>query len=159
MGEGRSRRKSLRVPVKLDVRFDRADGTTLKGRVINLSTEGIFIKTPEPMELAENVTMEFLLPGTLNSIQVTGRTVWTSSYEESEEPGDIAHAAGITFINLEEPYRSILREHILKMLDDGDLIRSEGIVQVLDDIRNLPCSERLEAYRRLIKRSSDSVLE
>jgi hypothetical protein len=45
MEEGRGQRKSLRVPVNLDVRCDLPDGSSIKARIVNLGTEGIFVKS------------------------------------------------------------------------------------------------------------------
>ena len=49
MEEGRSKRKGLRVPVSLDVRCDLTDGSSLKAKIVNLGTEGVFIKSADPL--------------------------------------------------------------------------------------------------------------
>jgi hypothetical protein len=49
MEEGRAKRKCPRIPVYMDVRVDLKGGTVVKGKVINLSTEGICIKTDDPI--------------------------------------------------------------------------------------------------------------
>ena len=64
MEEGRKKRKCPRIPVYLDVRVDQKDGIVVKGKVINLSTEGICIKTDDPVFANEEITVEFLLPDT-----------------------------------------------------------------------------------------------
>jgi hypothetical protein len=156
--EHRSKRRSLRAPVSIDVRCETAGGATLKGRAVNLGTEGIFVKVAEPIDVREKVTVEFLLPGTLNSIQLVGEVVWSHPYSE-DEGEESFHVAGIKFADLGEPYRSLLRDYTFKMLDSEELVRSQGILQVLDDIRNLPSMDRLKAYNILIKKGSGPLLE
>jgi hypothetical protein len=142
------------------VRCDLDGGITLKGKVINLGTDGTFIRTDQSLKVGASVTLEFLLPGTLTSIKLTGETMWARSYEETEDGVEEEfHVAGVRFHDQTESFRSLIRDYIFKMLDNDELVRSQGIFQVLDDIRNLPSLERLEAYRRLIKKSSDSVLK
>ncbi|UCG22023.1 MAG: PilZ domain-containing protein [Deltaproteobacteria bacterium] len=157
MEGGRSKRRSLRVPVNLDVRFDLADGSILKAKIINLGTEGIFVKSAEPLHPGESVGLEFLLPGTLNSIQLAGEVMYSRTEEEGEG-GDVEyHVAGIKFSDLEEPYHGMIRDYTLKMLDNEELLRDGGILLVLDDLRNLPPEDRLKAYHILIKKGTGLI--
>ena len=156
MEEGRSKRKSLRVPVNLDVRFDLADGSTLKAKIINLGTEGIFVKSDDPLRPGESVSLEFLIPGTLNSIQLTGEVMYSRT-DEDEHDAEY-HVAGIKFSDLPEPYHGMIRDYTLKMLDNEELLRDGGILLVLDDLRNLPPEDRLKGYHILIKKGSGPVL-
>jgi len=157
MEGGRSKRKSLRVPVNLDVRFDLADGSISKAKIINLGTEGIFVKSAEPLHPGESVGLEFLLPGTLNSIQLTGEVMYSRTEEETEGGDAGYHVAGIKFSNLDEPYHGMIRDYTLKMLDNEELLRDGGILLVLDDLRNLPPEDRLKGYHILIKKGSGLV--
>ena len=56
----------------LDVRVDLQDGSAVKGKVINLSTEGICLKTDDPIFAKEEISAEFLLPDTLSSVRLGG---------------------------------------------------------------------------------------
>jgi hypothetical protein len=158
MEDDRSKRRSLRTPVYLDVRCDLADGTSVKAKVINLGTEGIFIKSAQPIDDGADVTVEFMLPGTLNSIRVDGEVMWSRAHEGGGNRDEDLHVAGIRFRGLEEPYRSLVQDYTLKMLNNEDLLRDGGILQLLDDLRNLPPMERLKAYHILIKKGSGPVL-
>ena len=153
----RSKRKSLRGPVNLDVRFDLADGSSLRAKIINLGTEGIFVKSAEPLHPGESVGLEFLLPGTLNSIQLVGEVMYSRTNEEEGEDAAY-HVAGIKFSDLEEPYHGMIRDYTLKMLDNEELLRDGGILLVLDDLRNLPPEDRLKAYHILIKKGAGPIL-
>ncbi|MFP3869364.1 MAG: PilZ domain-containing protein [Syntrophobacteria bacterium] len=155
----RARRKSLRAPVYLDVRCDLPDGTTLMGKGINLGTEGIFIKIAHPIKIEDRVTLEFLLPDTMNSVRLAGETVWTRSYQANRDEEESFHVAGVRFIGLVESYRSLLRDFTLRMLADDEALRRQGgILRVLEDIRNLPSMERLKAYTILTRKYSSPLL-
>jgi hypothetical protein len=156
MEGGRSKRKSLRVPVNLDVRLDLVAGSSLKAKIVNLGTEGIFVKSAEPLHPGEIIRLEFLLPGTLSSIQLAGEVMYSRTNED-ERDGEY-HVAGIKFSGLEEPYHGMIRDYTLKMLDNEELLRDGGILLVLDDLRNLPPEDRLKGYHVLIKKGSGPVL-
>ena len=112
MEGGRSRRKSLRAPVYLDVRCDFANGYSYSGKMINLGTEGAFIQTADPIRVGEYLTIEFLLPGTLTSIRQEGEVVWSRTYDESEGQSERIHATGIKFVDLDKGQQASLRELI-----------------------------------------------
>lgn len=158
MNEGRGKRKGLRVPTNLDVRFDLTDGSSLRGKIVNLGTEGILVKSAEPLKPGDRLSLEFLLPGTLNSIQLVGEVIYARSSEGEQGQVEDAHMAGIQFADLKEPYLGLIREYTLKMLNNEDLLRDGGILLVLDDLRSLPPEYRLRAYNILIKKSSGHVL-
>jgi len=151
MEESRGKRKGLRMPVSVEARYQVAGKAPFRGRIINLSTEGIFLRTAEPVEASARLTVEFLLPGTMSSVMVAGEVVWQRAYEEQ---GERFHVTGVKFLTLKEPYRGLIREYTLTRLYDENLVRSGGILRVLEDIRNLPSMARLKAYHILIKRET-----
>jgi hypothetical protein len=151
MGEPRGKRRGLRVPVSVEARCQVSGKAPFQGRIINLSTEGVFLKTPERIEGSARLTLEFLLPGTMNAVSVAGEVVWQRSYEEQ---GELFQVTGVKFLTLKEPYRGLIREYTLTRLYDDNLVRSGGILQVLEDIRNLPSMARLKAYHILIKKGT-----
>jgi uncharacterized protein (TIGR02266 family) len=158
MYQERSRRRSLRAPVYLDVRCDLRDRLALRGKATNLSPAGIFVETTEPIRVGEHLAVEFILPGTLNSVQFKGEAVWTRSYDEGQRRDQSAPGTGVRFIGVEDTHRDLLRDYTLKMLDDEAVAGGERILQVLDEIRNLTPSDRLKAYRILIKKGPGSML-
>jgi uncharacterized protein (TIGR02266 family) len=151
MEEARGKRKGLRVPVSVEARCKISGKAPFRGRIINLSTEGIFLKTAKPVEASSRLNVEFLLPGTMSSVTVAGEVVWQKPYEEQEER---FHVTGVKFLTLKEPYRGLIREYTLTRLYDDNLVRSGGILRVLEDIRNLPSMARLKAYHILIKKET-----
>ena len=102
--------------------------------------------------------MEFLLPGTLNSIELAGEVMYSRVHEEEQGQDEDVHVAGIQFTDLKEPYYGMIRDYTLKMLNNEELLRDGGILLVLDDLRNLPPEDRLKAYNILIKKGSGPLL-
>ena len=152
MEKGRGARKCPRVPVFLDVRCDLDSGARLKGKIIDLSTEGISAKFESPMAVTEKVTVEFLLPNTLNSIEVAGEVVWYRLDPDGKGDGEDLHFVGIKFVDLEDTHRNLICGYSLKMLHDEDLILQQGVDRVLSDIRNLPPMERQRALDILVQK-------
>jgi hypothetical protein len=152
MEEGRAKRRCPRIPVYLDVRVDLQEGIAVKGKVINLSTEGICIKTDDPIFAKEEIAVEFLLPDTLNSVRLSGEVVWYRFDKKAAEEQGRVHFSGVRFLDLGESYRSLIRYYTLKMLHDVEMVREQGIERVLNDVLNLPSKERRDALRILFQK-------
>jgi uncharacterized protein (DUF1684 family) len=152
MEEGRAKRKCPRIPVYMDVRVDLKDGTVVKGKVINLSTEGICIKTDDPIFAKEEITAEFLLPDTLSSVRLGGEVVWYRFDKKAVAKQERVHFSGVRFLDLGESYRSLIRYYTLKMLHDVEMVREQGIERVLNDVLNLPSKEKNDALRILLQK-------
>lgn len=149
METGRKKRKCPRIPVYLDVRVDQRDGIVVKGKVINLSTEGLCIKSDDPVFAHEEITIEFLLPDTLTSVRLNGRVVWYRYDTKTVDRKDQLHFSGVQFLDLVESYRSLIRYFTLKMLHDAELVREQGIERVVSDVLNLPPKEKETALNIL----------
>ena len=152
----RSRRAGLRVPVDFDVKCEVIGTPAFMGKAVNLSTGGIFVRTAVPIGIDVRIGLEFLLPETLNSIQVHGKSMWS---RPSKVEDNVWQGTGIRFEDLGETYLNLLREYSLTKLYDDNFVRREGIVQVLNDIRNLPPLHRLKAYQILIKKGGRHIAE
>ena len=152
---GRSKRAGLRIPVDFDVRCELGGYQVLMGKAVNMSTGGMFITTAEPIGVQVKMNLEFLMPETLNSIQVQGESVWSCPLQAQTNP---SQGTGIKFVGLAEPYLSLIREYSLSRLYDDDFVRREGILRILSDIRNLPPFCRLKAYHILIRKESKQIL-
>jgi uncharacterized protein (DUF1684 family) len=121
----------------------------VKGKVINLSTEGICIKTDDPVFANDEITVEFLLPDTLTSVRLNGKVVWYRYDTKTVERREQLHFSGVQFLDLVESYRSLIRYFTLKMLHDAELVREQGIERVVSDVLNLPPKERTTALNIL----------
>jgi uncharacterized protein (TIGR02266 family) len=147
----RSKRAGLRIPVDFDVRCELTGSPTVMGRAVNMSTGGIFIATAEPIGVEVKVNLEFLMPDTLNSIQVQGESVWSRPHKTQTI---LSQGTGIRFVGLAEPYLSLIRDYSLIKLYEDAFVSRAGILQMLGDIRNLPPLYRLKAYHILIRKES-----
>jgi hypothetical protein len=152
MEDGRGKRQCPRVPVYLDVRFDLMDGSAIKGKLIDLSTEGISVKTDAPLFVKEEVALEFLLPDTLSSIKITGEVIWYRFDYQKKDLSKFIHFSGLKFLDLAEDHRNWIYEYCLKMLHDEKYVLEQGIAHVLSDIINLPEKERNQALRILAQK-------
>jgi uncharacterized protein (TIGR02266 family) len=152
---GRSKRAGLRIPVDFAVRCELRGSPMVMGRAVNISTGGIYVATAKPIGIGVKVNLEFLMPETLNSIQVQGESVWSRPHKAQN---NLLQGTGIRFVGLAEPYLSLIQNYSLNKLYADDFVRSEGILQILSDVRNLPPLYRLKAYHILIRKESKVTL-
>lgn len=111
--------------------------------------------TEQPIGADVRMSLEFLMPTTLNSIKVQGQSVWSSPCKTEVNS---AQGTGIKFIDIDESSRRMILDYSLKKLYDKEFLRKEGIMRVLSDIRNLPAEYRLKAYHILIKKGGKDIL-
>ncbi|HVO83472.1 MAG TPA: PilZ domain-containing protein [Syntrophobacteria bacterium] len=143
------KRKGLRAPVSFFVSCRRADGSAVKGRASNLSTQGLALQTSWPLLVGERVTAEFLVPDTLNSVVLTGEVAWCWSKRNEATPGSTAYAAGIRFLNLTEPFWSVVCRFCLKQLYDERLFRSGELRVLLAEVAGMSPKEKARALQIL----------
>jgi Tfp pilus assembly protein PilZ len=146
---GRSRRAGLRIPVDFEVKCESTSFPVLVGKAVNLSTGGLCVMTDKPIDTDVKISLEFLMPTTLNSIKVQGQSVWSGPCKTQAR---LAQGTGIKFVDIDESSRNLILDYSLNKLYDNDFLRKEGIMQILGDIRNLPAEYRLKAYHILIKK-------
>lgn len=100
------KRREARVPIQLQVDVELPNEHYLFEYSSNLSQNGIFIHTLEPLNPGTPVSMAFSLPDQ-TLIRTRGEVIWCNDEEDDEEPG-----MGIKFIGLSEADR----ENILNAL-------------------------------------------
>jgi hypothetical protein len=143
------KRKGLRAPVSLLVSCRRADGSVVKGKASNLSTQGLAVQTSWPLLVGEQVTAEFLVPDTLNSVVLTGQVAWCWSRRSKATSGSTAYAAGIKFLDLGEPYWSVVCQFCLKQLYSERLFGSGELSFLLAEVERMSPEERARALQIL----------
>lgn len=75
-GKPRRRRKFIRKPYSFPVNYTTKEGTgTRKDVIKDISGDGVFIETREPLGMGEDVTMEFSLPNSSKLFRCEGRVV------------------------------------------------------------------------------------
>ena len=152
MGTQKNRRKSLRAPLYIDVSFRLACGTLRRGKIINLSTGGVFIKVDELVGSKERITVRFSLPSISKPMQLKGQVVWSRSYLKHKPKFEVVNVMGVKFVSVREKYRRVIKDYILQAIQMDVLVRSHGISLVMEKIRKLPPADRLKAYDLLINR-------
>ena len=60
--------------------------------------------------------------------------------------------AGIKFIDLREPYLSLIRDYTLKLLCDEEMVRKQGVDRILADISTWPEKHRNRAVEILAQK-------
>jgi len=143
------KRKGLRAPVSFFVSCRRADGSVVKGRASNLSTQGLALQANWPLLVGEQVTAEFLVPDTLNSVVLTGKAAWCWSKRSETTSGSTAYAAGIKFLNLREPFWSVVCQFCLKQLYNEGLVRSGRLNSLLAEVERMSPKEKARALQSL----------
>ena len=108
--------KLAQVPVDFNVWCIQTNGTTLEGWALKLSTGGMFIVTSEPLALGERLVVEFLLPGSLPTINIMGESVWCRS--QNDEIGLVKppHVAAVKFIDVPKRFGHLIDNYISEML-------------------------------------------
>jgi Tfp pilus assembly protein PilZ len=152
MGTQKNSRKSLRAPLYIDVNFRLACGTLRRGKIINLSTGGVFIKVDELVGSKERITVRFSLPSISKPMQLKGQVVWSRSYLKHKPKFEVVNVMGVKFVSVREKYRQMIKDYILQAIHMDAKVRSHGISLVMGKIRKLPPADRLKAYDLLINR-------
>jgi len=143
------KRKGLRAPVSFFVSCRRADGSVVKGKASNLSTQGLALQTNRPLLVSEQITAEFLVPDTLNSVVLTGKVAWRRSKRNETAPGSTFYVAGIKFLDLREPFWSVVCEFCAKQLYHETLFRSGGLGSLLAEVEGMSPKEKAGALQIL----------
>ena len=108
----RTRRKAQRVPASFIAYCGQADLNEVATKVFNLSTGGMGIKTNYPISPKENLAVAFHIPDTTNMVSVTGEVAWRQFHRDVLEIGEPVYTAGIKFLTLDEPSRSLISDYI-----------------------------------------------
>ena len=99
------------TPVSFLVRCQQADLTEVGGKAYNLGTEGIAIKTNCPIRIGDELAVEFHLPDTLKPLKLAGEVAWRQFHGDSPGQEETLFTAGIKFVELEEPLRTVIYEY------------------------------------------------
>lgn len=107
------KRKSVRVPVSLAARII-VGSHEYEGKILNLSTEGIFVKSSHLLDAGDLVILSFSVPGNSHPMQVRARVMWGGSMEG---PVSRTYAMGIHFESLTAPEQDSLSTYIDNLLN------------------------------------------
>ena len=102
------KRKEVRIPIQLKVDVESPNEHYLFEYSSNLSQNGIFIQTTEPLPPGTLVNIQFTLPESI-LIRTRGEVIWLND-EEDDEVG-----MGVKFIGLDEGDRESILNSLKKL--------------------------------------------
>ncbi len=105
-GGGIERRGSPRIDLQVPVDYMRVPRSR-KACVLNLSSQGIYLQTADPLEKGEEVFLWFPMPGETASTPIRGRVVWRTADASSGGAG-----VGIQFLDLPAAARETLERYL-----------------------------------------------
>lgn len=97
-------RRQPRLPISLEVAY-RTAGAFLVSYSINLSKGGIFLETSQPLEIGEQLTLKFDVPG-VGPLEVLGTVAWVRAGSHDGLPDGM----GIQFDQLDQQYGEVIDE-------------------------------------------------
>lgn len=100
------KRKAPRVPVSMEVTYDSGDDFQ-HNFLSDLGGGGIFIGTPDPLEINTKLTVCFHVPGISDSFMAKGTVVWIRGVEGGFKPG-----MGVRFDEMESEDRQRLDRYL-----------------------------------------------
>jgi type IV pilus assembly protein PilZ len=108
------RRRTARAPVVVRIEYATVDAL-FSDFTRNINEGGVFIETDCPAELDSVVHLRFRLPGTRETLRVTGRVAWIS-------PGSTDHpqGMGVEFEGLSDRDRDRINELVLRLRVDRE---------------------------------------
>jgi uncharacterized protein (TIGR02266 family) len=106
------RRRSIRAPVVVRIEYATVDAL-FSDFTRNINEGGVFIETDCPGEIDSVVHLRFRLPGTRETLKVTGRVAWIDTGSSGRPIG-----MGVEFENLSERDRDRINEIVARLRAD-----------------------------------------
>ena len=104
------KRKFLRLPIRVRVDYW-SEETFLFEYSSNVSREGIFIQTTNPLPPSTRLRLQFSLPNVNYPFEVEGEVIWVNPYRPGEE--NINPGMGIQFLNLKDKSKELIN-HLVR---------------------------------------------
>lgn len=105
-----SSRKNLRVPVSIPVDY-RIEDNDFKADTYTLSQDGLFIKTPEPLEKDSSISLKLNLPGDSKEIKAEGKVIGSMSLDDAVGGGALSGMA-VVFRKIKQEDRKRIRRYV-----------------------------------------------
>ena len=103
------RRRSTRAPVVVRIEYATVDAL-FSDFTRNINEGGVFIETDCPAPLDSVVHLRFRLPGTRETLKVTGRVAWIEPGEDDQPQG-----MGVEFEHLSDRDRERINELVVRL--------------------------------------------
>lgn len=115
------RRTSERTPLSVSVTYrvnqqERVEAYRVQ--TVNVSEDGIFLKTNLPLGIGTKVELEFKLPGHDETLRFYGEVVWSGTANSKEEKK--MSGKGIKFTECDDRCRRQLTDYITKESPEGE---------------------------------------
>jgi Tfp pilus assembly protein PilZ len=107
------KRKSVRVPVRIEAQIERSHHA-IPATILNCSIDGMFVRTIEMIPDNEAVKISFVIPGTQQEMILPSRAIWCHSMESTGTP---VLGLGIRFEQVTPEHAETLREFINQILN------------------------------------------
>jgi uncharacterized protein (TIGR02266 family) len=113
------RRQDERLDEILQVEFEDSP----VGQTVNISRGGVFIRTPNPLDLEEEFLLKLHIPDGQEPMEALCKVVWANKYgKESEE---MPRGMGVKFLRLQDEFKRRIEEFIkiqksIKLLPENE---------------------------------------
>jgi len=118
------RRKDLRVPVNIRVRY-KSEETFVNNYIHNLSYGGVFITTPEPLPLDTKIKLNLIFEDKGVEVEVEGKVVWENTMggrrSDITKPG-----MGIKFLKVDKQTQQIIDEMVHEKIEEHIRLKQES---------------------------------
>jgi uncharacterized protein (TIGR02266 family) len=108
---GADRRKDDRLQEVLRVEY----GNESLGMIDDLSSGGVFIRTPDPLDLGEQFLLKLHMPGSQTPLEVNCKVVWTNKY--GKESRHLRRGMGVKFLDLQPEIQKRVEDYIRSQKD------------------------------------------
>ncbi len=108
-------RAGPRVDVHLEVRYHSAQGF-VAAYATKLNGGGLFIATPTPLAVNQDVLLQFRLPGVAEPLELQGLVVCSNPFASQTA---FPTGMGIKFLGLEPELRTILEDFVRRTLAEA----------------------------------------
>ncbi len=109
-GGGSERRGSPRIELQVPLDYMRVPRCE-KANTLNLSAQGVYLQTAEPLDVGEEVFLWLPLPGESTSTPIRGRVVWRTADPSNPEIG-----MGIQFLDLPTAAQESIERYLAQII-------------------------------------------
>jgi uncharacterized protein (TIGR02266 family) len=104
-------RATPRVTTRMLVHYGVEDRQTLHDFSVNLAAGGIFLETARILPIGTPLTLEFFIPGAVETVCCRGRVTWINVPGSRTKP-DLPSGLGVQFVGLDAADARAIREFI-----------------------------------------------
>ena len=108
----KERRRDFRAKLDLRVDYGTAFDVHTTAYMQNVGHGGVFVRTPNPLEVGAKVELEFTLPETFRTIKAQAKVAWSRKEAESDL---FPEGMGLTFIEIQPADQKALSEYVNKL--------------------------------------------